>query len=67
MKVFTRWFLTIATTLNTVVARGHASVLYFDVGRWMGELALGVRAGAFVALVLPANLQLQPARILAIQ
>lgn len=55
------------TYLNTVVARGHASVLNFDVCRRMCELALGVRAGTFVALVLPAYLQLQPARILAVQ
>lgn len=56
-----------ADWLNTVVTRGYASILYFDVGRRMSELALGVRAGALVPLVLAANLQLQPAGILSIQ
>lgn len=55
------------TYLNTVVTRGDASILYFNVGRRMGELALGVRSGAFVALVLAAYLQLQPAGVLSVQ
>lgn len=33
----------------------------------MGELALGVRSGALVPLELPADLQLEPARVLAVQ
>lgn len=67
VEVFTRWFFTITTTLNTVVTRGDASILYFNVGRRMGKLALGVRAGALVPLVLAAYLQLQPAGILSVQ
>lgn len=33
----------------------------------MGELAVGVRPGAFVPLVLPANFQLQPSGVFAVQ
>lgn len=33
----------------------------------MGEFAFGVRAGALIPLELAANLQLQPARVLAVQ
>lgn len=53
--------------LDTVVAGGHPSVLHLDVSRRMGELALRVGPGALVALELPANLQLQPPRVLAVQ
>lgn len=51
--------------LNAIVAGGNAAVLHLHVGRRMGELAVGVRARAFVALILAAHLQLQPARVLA--
>lgn len=53
--------------LDTVVAGGDPSVLHLDVSWWMGELALRVGPGALVALELPANLQLQPPRVLAVQ
>lgn len=56
-----------ATHLDRVVACGHASVLYFDIGGRMCEFTLGVRPGALVALELAAHLQLQPARVLAVQ
>lgn len=57
----------VPTHLNTVVARRDASILHLHVGRRVGELALGVRPGALVALELAAHLQLQPAGVLAVQ
>lgn len=53
--------------LDTVVASGDPSVLDLDVGWWMGELALRVGPGALVALELPANLELEPPGVLAVQ
>lgn len=55
------------TYLNAVVAGGDASILHLDVGGRVSELALGVRARALVALELAAHLELQPARVLAVQ
>ena len=46
--------------LDGIVAGDDTSVLHFDVGRRMGELALAVRARALAALKLAAHLQLQP-------
>ena len=53
--------------LNTVVAGCHSTVLDLDIGGWVGELAVGVRAGALLPLVLPAHLELQPAGVLLVQ
>lgn len=53
--------------LNAVVAGGDSAVLHFDVGRGMGEFALGVWPGALVPLKLPTDLELEPARVLPIQ
>ena len=53
--------------LDAVVAGGDLAVLDLHVGRGMGELAFGVLARAFVALELATDLQLQPARILAVE
>lgn len=53
--------------LDTVVAGSNSSVLDLDVGWGMCELALGVRPGALVPLKLPADLQLQPAGIFAVE
>ena len=53
--------------LNTVVARCDAPALHLDVVRRVRELALVVGAGALVALVLAAHLQLQPAGVLLVQ
>lgn len=55
------------THLDAVVAGCDASVLHLDVGRRMCEFAFGIRAGALIPLELAANLQLQPARVFAIQ
>ena len=49
--------------LDAVVTGDDATVLDFDVGGRMGELALAVRARALAALELAANLQLQPPRV----
>jgi len=56
-----------STDLDAVVAGGDLAVLDLHVGRGMGELALGVLARAFVALELATDLQLQPARVLAVE
>jgi hypothetical protein len=53
--------------LDTVVARGDSSILYFDINGRMRELALRVRSGAFLTLKLPADLQLQPSRVFAVE
>ena len=53
--------------LDTVVTGDDASILDFDVGRRMCELALAVRAGAFAALEFAAHLQLQPPGIFHIE
>lgn len=53
--------------LNTVVAGGDAPVLDLDVGRRMGELAVGVRAAALLPLVLAAHLELEPAGVLLVE
>ena len=53
--------------LDAIVAGSDASILHLDVGRRMRELAFGVWPGAFVPLELPAYLQLEPARVLAVQ
>lgn len=55
------------THLDTVVAGCDSSILHLNIGRGMCELAFGVRAGALVPLELAAHLQLQPARVLAVQ
>lgn len=52
--------------LDTVVTGNDASVLHLDVGGRMGEFALGVGTGALGALVLAADLQLEPARVFGI-
>lgn len=55
------------TDLDAVVAGGDLAVLDLHIGGGMGELALGVLARAFVALKFATDLQLQPARVLAVQ
>lgn len=52
--------------LDAVVASGDFSVLNFDVGGRMSELAFGIRSGAFVPLKFPANFQLQPPGIFSV-
>ena len=47
--------------LNTVVAGGDPPVLDLDVGRRVGELAVGVGARALLPLVLAAHFELEPA------
>ena len=53
--------------LNTVVAGRNPAALDLHVGGGMGELALAVRPGALLSLVLAADLQLQPTGILLVQ
>lgn len=67
VKVFAWWFLSITPSLNAVVASSDTSILHLHICRRMSKLALGVRTGAFVTLELPAHLQLQPTRVLAIE
>lgn len=50
--------------LDGVVAGDDPSVLDFDVRRRVCELAVGVGAGALVALELPAHLKLEPPGVL---
>lgn len=60
--------MTDCTHLDRVVAGGDSAVgLNLDVGGRMGELAVGVRSRAPSALILAANLELQPKRVLAAQ
>lgn len=54
------------THLNAVVASSYASILNFNICRWMGKFALGVRTWALISLEFAANLQLKPSRILSI-
>ncbi len=61
------FIILVPSYLNTVVARGDASVLNLDVFRRVGELALVVGAGTFVSLELATDLELQPARVLLVQ
>lgn len=67
MKIFARRFITITAALDAVVAGGDLAVLDLHIGGGMGELALGVLARTFVALKFATDLQLQPARVLAVQ
>lgn len=53
--------------LDTVVAGSDAAVLDLDVGGRVRELALRVGSGALVALELPADLELEPSRVLAVE
>lgn len=53
--------------LNTIVAGRDTAVLHLDVGRGMCEFTLGIGPGALVPLELPANFQLEPARVLPVQ
>jgi len=64
VQVFTRRVLALALPLDGVKAGGDASVLDLDLRRRMGELALVLRATAFVPLELATNFQSQPARVL---
>lgn len=61
-KAFNLW-----THLNAVITSCYSTVLNFDVCRWMGELALGIRTWTLISLEFTANLQLKPSRILSIQ
>lgn len=54
------------TYLDGVEAGDDAAVLHLHVRRGVGELALILRAGAFVALILATHLQRQPARVLGV-
>jgi len=67
MEILARRLLTVAPTLNTIVAGGHPAVLHLYVGRWVSKLALAIRSCALLTLELAANLQLQPARVLLVQ
>lgn len=60
-------FSALLSYLNTVIAGCHPTVLDLDVGGRMGELAVGVGPCALLPLVLPAHLELQPARVLLVQ
>lgn len=64
VEILARGLLSIASSLDRVVASRDATILYLDVGWRMGELALRVGPRALVALKLPANLELKPAGIL---
>lgn len=55
------------TYLDTVVAGRNTSILYLHGGRRMCEFAFGVRARALIPLEFAAHLELQPARVLAVQ
>lgn len=61
--VLSYWY----TDLDTVIASGNLAVLHLNIGRGMGELALRILARTFVALEFATHLQLQPARVLAIE
>jgi len=64
VQVFARRVFPLAFTLDGIEAGCDASVLHFDLGRRMRELALVFGATAFVALIFAANFQSQPTRIL---
>jgi len=66
MEVFAGWLVSVASPLNTVVARGDFSTLHFDGRPWMSKLAFEVWPGAFVALELPADFKLKPPGVLPI-
>lgn len=61
------WFINFVAYLDAVVTGCDTSVLHLHVGRRMCEFAFGVRAGALIPLEFAAYLQLQPARVLAVQ
>lgn len=60
VEILARWFLSIASSLDGIIAGDDSSILHLDVGGRMGELALAVRARALAALILATHLQLQP-------
>ena len=53
--------------LNTVIASRYPPVLNFNIRRRMGEFTLGVWSSALLSLRLPADLQLQPPRVLLVE
>lgn len=67
VEILARRLLSVTPALDAVVAGGDAAVLHLDVGGRVRELALGVGPRALVALELAAHLELQPARVLAVE
>ena len=59
--------ISVLSYLNTVVAGRHSPILHLDVGGRVGELAVGVWAGALLPLILAAHLELEPAGVLLVE
>jgi len=64
MQVFARRVFPLAFSLNGIEASGDAAVLNFDLLRRVSEFAFVFGATAFVALILAADFQRQPTRVL---
>jgi hypothetical protein len=58
VKILARRLLTIASTLDAIVASCDPTILHLDIGRRMSKLALVVGPGALVSLELSTDFQL---------